>query len=83
MKFVFSFLVVIKLEGGNDHDLRTLDETVASSSNTTMENDETEDYGTKPTSNTGENEAKKKSENKVKTQNEMFFSSIEDFSANS
>ena len=62
--------MVIKLEGGSDHDLRTLDETVASSSNTTMENEEPEDDGTKPTSNTvaaeanGDSEAKKKPESK-------------------
>jgi hypothetical protein len=45
--------VVIKLEGGNDHDLRTLD-VAPSSSSTTVENDDGDDDATKPSSNTGE-----------------------------
>ncbi len=47
------FPVVIKLEGGNDHDLRTLDVTT-SSSNTTVENDDGDDDVPKQSSNTGE-----------------------------
>lgn len=52
--------VVIKLEGGSDHDLRTLD-LAASSSNTTLENDEPEDEPPKPST-----EPKKSSESKVR-----------------
>ena len=52
--------VVIKLEGGSDQDLRTLD-LAASSSNTTLENDEAEDEPPKPST-----EPKKSSESKVR-----------------
>jgi hypothetical protein len=47
------FLVVIKLEGGTDQDLRVLD-VATSSSNTTIENDDAEDDISKQTANTGE-----------------------------
>jgi len=44
------FSVVIKLEGGNDQDLRVLD-VATSSSNTTIENDDGDDDILKPSSN--------------------------------
>jgi len=47
------FSVVIKLEGGNDQDLRVLD-VATSSSNTTIENDDGDDDISKPSSNTVE-----------------------------
>jgi hypothetical protein len=49
--FKFNFcLVVIKLEGGNDHDLRILD-VATSSSNTTVENDDGDEDLSKQSSN--------------------------------
>jgi hypothetical protein len=47
------FLVVIKLEGGNDQDLRVLD-VATSSSNITNENDDIEDEISKQPSNIDE-----------------------------
>jgi hypothetical protein len=44
---------VIKLEGGNDHDLHALDAT-ASASNTTLDNDAGNDDAPKPSSDTNE-----------------------------
>jgi hypothetical protein len=53
LKFKLEFLVVIKLEGGNDQDLRVLDVTT-SASNTTNENEDGEDDIPKQPLNTGE-----------------------------
>lgn len=53
--------VVIKLEGGNDHDLRALDATTSLSS-TTIENDDGEDDATKQSSNTGESTPSEKTD---------------------
>ena len=46
-------IVVIKLEGGNDHDLRILD-VATSSSSTTIENDDGDDDVPKQSTNTSE-----------------------------
>lgn len=66
------YLVVIKLEGGTDQDLRVLD-VVTSSSNTTNENDDGENEGSKQppiersesSTSLNANNSKKSSESKV------------------
>ena len=85
-KLKVEFLVVIKLEGGNDQDLRVLDVTT-STSNTTNDNDDGEDEVSKQPSNTGEltpsektdsstsvavTNAKKPAESKVKFLRNLF-----------
>lgn len=50
---IFCILVVIKLEGGNDQDLRALD-VATSSSSTNVDNDDGEDDLVKPSSNANE-----------------------------
>jgi hypothetical protein len=69
------FAAVIKMEGGTDHDLRTLD-AVSSSSNTTIENDDGDEDTPKQSSLDKTESSTSITDNKASSENKVIYKNL-------